>query len=155
MSADLKWTTHIDHVCSKASKRLFAIRILKRNGAEQRDLRNFYCSFIRPVLEYACPVWHFSLPGFLSDQLEQIQRRVIRIINPNLSCKDGLNELNLPTLADRRDFCVKDFTRKTLVLQATFPTCYLSRTHIHIILELLETLGTLHFLRHVLYKSFL
>ena len=43
-------------------------------------------------------------------------------------------------------FCVKDFTRKTLVLQATFPTYYLSRTHIHIILE---TLGTLHFLRHV------
>jgi hypothetical protein len=112
LSADLKWTTHIDHVCSKASKRLFAIRILKRNGAEQRDLRNVYCSFIRPVLEYACPVWHFSLPGFLSDQLEQIQRRATRIINPKLSYKDGLNELNLPTLVDRRDFLCKRFYEK-------------------------------------------
>ncbi|CAB4041551.1 Hypothetical predicted protein, partial [Paramuricea clavata] len=40
LSADLKWTTHIDHICSKASKRLFAIRILKRNGVEVWDLRN-------------------------------------------------------------------------------------------------------------------
>jgi hypothetical protein len=77
LPADLKWTTHINHICSKASKRLFAIRILKRNGVELRDLRNVYCSFIRPVLEYACPVWHFSLPVFLCDQIEQIQRRAL------------------------------------------------------------------------------
>ena len=29
LSSDLKWTTHIDYVCSKASKRLYAIRTLK------------------------------------------------------------------------------------------------------------------------------
>jgi hypothetical protein len=85
LSADLKWTTHINHIYSKASKRLFAIRILKRNGVELRDLRNVYCSFIRPVLEYACPVWHFSLPVFLCDQIEQIQRRALKIIYRDLS----------------------------------------------------------------------
>ena len=84
LSANLKWSTHINNICSKASKRLFALRILKRNGAVQKDLRNVYCSFIRPVLEYACPVWHFSLPVFLSDQIEQIQRRSVKIICPGL-----------------------------------------------------------------------
>ena len=102
LSADLKWTTHINHICSKVSKSLFAIRILKRNGVELRDLRNVYCSFIRPVLEYACPVSHFSLPVFLCDQIEQIKRPALKIIYPGLSYKDGLNELNLPTFVDRR-----------------------------------------------------
>jgi hypothetical protein len=32
LSSNLKWNTHIDYMCSKASKRLFALRMLKRNG---------------------------------------------------------------------------------------------------------------------------
>ena len=109
LSADLKWSTHINSICAKASKRLFALRILKRNGAVQKDLRNVYCSFIRPVLEYACPVWHFSLPAFLSDEIEQIQRRSVKIICPGLSYTDGLKKLDLTALVDRREFLCKRF----------------------------------------------
>jgi hypothetical protein len=54
-------------------------------------------------------VWHFSLPVFLCDQIEQIQRRALKIIYPDLSYKDGLNELNLPTLVDRRVSLCKRF----------------------------------------------
>jgi hypothetical protein len=36
------------------------------------------CAFIRPVLEYASPVWHFSLPQFLAEQIESIQKRTLR-----------------------------------------------------------------------------
>jgi hypothetical protein len=135
LSADLKWTTHINHICSKASKRLFAIRILKRNGVKVWDLRNVYCSFIRPVLEYACPVWHFSLPVFLCDQIEQIQRRALKIIYPDLSYKDGLNELNLPTLVDRRVSLCKRFyennfgtsskTSDLMLLHMLLSICYI------------------------------
>ena len=89
-SSDLKWSAHINNVCSKASKRLFALRILKRNGAVQKDLRNVYCSFIRPVLEYTCLVWLFSLPAFLSDEIEQIQQRSVKIICPGLSTTYGV-----------------------------------------------------------------
>ena len=109
LSADLKWSTHINSICAKASKRLFALRILKRDGAVQKDLRNVYCSFIRPVLEYACPVWHFSLPAFLSDEIEQIQRRSVKIICPGLSYTDRLKELDLTALVDRREFLCKRF----------------------------------------------
>ena len=42
LCADLKWSEHINNVYSKASKRLFAPRILKWNGAVQKDLRNVY-----------------------------------------------------------------------------------------------------------------
>ncbi|CAB4001956.1 Hypothetical predicted protein [Paramuricea clavata] len=74
LTSDLKWSAHIRDISSKASKRLYALRILRRNGVQPSDLRTVYCSFIRPVLEYACPVWHTSLPKFLTDELEHIQR---------------------------------------------------------------------------------
>ena len=81
LTSDLKWTKHVTHICSKASKRLYALRLLKRNGVQSRDLQKVYCSFARPILEYACPVWHSSLSILLSDQLEHIQKGALRIIS--------------------------------------------------------------------------
>ena len=78
LSGSTPGTTHIGHICSKASKRLYALKLLKRSGVQSRDLRLVYCSFIRPFVEYACLVWHSSLPLFLSDQVEHIQRVQLR-----------------------------------------------------------------------------
>lgn len=114
LSNNLKWDIHIEHVCSKASKRLYALRILRRSGVPSNDLRSVYCSFIRPVLEYACPVWHSSLTSKLDDEVEKIQRRAVRIICPRLSYADGLVELKLPTLFGRRETLCKSFYLKVL-----------------------------------------
>ena len=114
LSNNLKWDIHIEHVCTKASKRLYALRILRRSGVPSKDLRSVYCSFIRPVLEYACPVWHSSLTSKLDDEVEKIQRRAIRIICPRLSYAAGLVELKLPTLFDRRETLCKSFYSKVL-----------------------------------------
>ena len=114
LSSDLKWSTHIEAVCAKASKRLFALRSLKRSGVPPRDLRSVYSYFIRPVLEYVCPVWHTSLTRKLSDQLEQIQRRALRIIVPRLPYTNGLNELDLATLEERRESLCKSFYKNNL-----------------------------------------
>ena len=46
---------------------------LKRAGISQLDLVTVYISVVRPVLEYACPVWHTNLPTYLSDSIELIQ----------------------------------------------------------------------------------
>ena len=113
LSSDHKWSTHVEAVCA-ASKRLFALRSLKCSGVSPRDLRLVYSYFIRPVLEYACPVWHTSLPRKLSDQLEQIQRRALRIIVPHLSYTNGLNELDLTTLEERRESLCKSFYKSNL-----------------------------------------
>lgn len=106
IQSDLKWNLHIEATCSKASKRLYALRCLKRSGVSPKDLRTVYSCFIRPVLEYACPVWHSSLTLSLCDNLEQIQRRATKIILPSMSYSDRLMELDLPTLRERRqDLC--------------------------------------------------
>ena len=35
LTSDLKWAFHIEHICSKASKRLCALRTLKRSGVRR------------------------------------------------------------------------------------------------------------------------
>jgi len=57
----LKWTQHVDALSSKVSTRLHFLKLLKRSGASINDLVCFYTSVVRPVLEYACLVWHSSL----------------------------------------------------------------------------------------------
>ena len=64
LSSDLKWTTHTDYMCSKASKRSYALRFLKRYGTQPRDLRSVYYYFVRPILQYASPVRPSLLPVF-------------------------------------------------------------------------------------------
>ena len=78
LSSDLTWNAHVDTIVSKARKRVFTIYQLKRAGIRQCDLLRVYVSVIRPVLEYACPVWHTSLPMYLSDNIETIQKRCLR-----------------------------------------------------------------------------
>ncbi|KAK2179169.1 hypothetical protein NP493_505g01046 [Ridgeia piscesae] len=48
---------------------------LKRAGITQKDLVSVYVSVVRPVLEYACPVWHTNLPQYLSDNIEVIPKK--------------------------------------------------------------------------------
>ncbi len=64
-TCDLEWT-YIRYISSKASKFLYALRILRRNGVQPSDLTTVYCSFVRPVVEYACPVWRTSSVGNFS-----------------------------------------------------------------------------------------
>ena len=74
---------------------------LKRAGIRQTDLVNVYVSVVRPVLEYACPVWHTNLPKYLSENIEMIQKRALKSIFPNKGYfvwKTGCNMFHLMIL---------------------------------------------------------
>ena len=68
-----------------------------------------YASVIRPVLEYACPVWDTSLPNYLSDVIEMIQQRVLRSIYPGLHYDDILVLVSLQSLKTKRDSICKAY----------------------------------------------
>ena len=90
ITSNLSWDQHVTYICSKASKRLYAIRLLKRTGVSISDLARIFCSVVRPILEHGCQVWHFSLTEKLSTQIEQIQRRATKIIvSENLPYDEG------------------------------------------------------------------
>lgn len=103
ISSNLKWNNHISELVRKAAPRLYYLRQLKRSRIAPKDLLLFYTTCIRSTLEYACPVFHRALPEYLSDDLERIQRRALRIISPDLSYSKALETHGLQTLRERRE----------------------------------------------------
>ena len=71
-----------------------------------------YTSSVRYLLEYALPVWQ-SIPGYLSDKTESIQKRALEIVFPPAdSYSDALELARMKTLAYRRDNICKEYMYK-------------------------------------------
>ena len=112
LSDDLKWNAHIDYIYTKACKRLYALRILVRVGVKKRSIIKVYVTMIRPILEYAVPVWQ-SIPEHLCQKIESIQRRALRIIFPEAgSYNEALQLTKLDTLFNRRVSICKGYMNK-------------------------------------------
>jgi hypothetical protein len=102
ISKDLKWIEHVDYICNKASKRLYASRLLKRSSIPSGKLVRVYATCVRPILEFSCEVWHYSLAQYLSDEIKSIQRRALRIIFSDLKYEDALVRAGVVSLILRR-----------------------------------------------------
>ncbi len=59
--SDLRWDGQVDHLLSSANRKLFSLRRLNKFGVRDQELVIIYTRYVRPVLEYAVPVWHRSL----------------------------------------------------------------------------------------------
>ena len=94
ISDDLLCNVHIEHEVKKANKRLYALPALKKSGLTITQLVQVYCSIVRSVLEYACPVWA-ALSKYLEDAIESVQKRALRIGLPNCHYDDALIQSGL------------------------------------------------------------
>ena len=99
---NFKWDKQIDSMVAKANTRNYFITILKRSGVQFDGLVRCYCTFVRPLLEYAAPVWHPGLTIQQSDVLEQVQRQVFGVLLPDSSYSEARHISGLPTLSERR-----------------------------------------------------
>ena len=97
ISVVLKWNTHITHIVSKACKRLYFLSLLKRSGADRSSLLTVFTTCIRPVLEYGCQASSYGITQYLSDEIERIQKRALKIIHPDLSSRESLEATLLPS----------------------------------------------------------
>lgn len=114
VSADLRWNRHINYIAGKANSRLHFLRQIKRAAVSVDQMLYFYIAYIRPVLEYAAPVWHTGLTTELSDQLESLQKRALRIIYggssfTNYTYEPFCEKLGILTLHARREELSKNF----------------------------------------------
>ena len=101
------WNLHIETIVKKANKRKYYIIQLKRSGVPSDELIKVYKSLIRPLVEYACQVWHSSVPQYLSNFIEGVQEGVLKIVFPDLDYTDALKHSNLASLHDRREVMCK------------------------------------------------
>ncbi|XP_071947425.1 uncharacterized protein [Antedon mediterranea] len=101
---NLKWEMHIHDIVAKACRRLYTLIILKKAKAPSKDLLQVYTCYIRPLVEYACPVWHSSITKDQTKSIERIQKRALRIIYGMnyVSYESALKLSDLPSLVNRR-----------------------------------------------------
>ena len=62
MANDLTWNDYVTEMTKKANKRLYFLTQSKRAGVPKQDLALFYVSFVRPIIDYAAPVFFNGLP---------------------------------------------------------------------------------------------
>jgi len=115
LDAGLSWMIHINTILSKASKRLYFLEQLRRAGVPPQQLLHFYTAVICPALEYASPVWHYSITRAQSQHLKSIQKRAVHIMfsfTRGMSYPNVLFVANLNSLKDRRDkFFAEPFSK--------------------------------------------
>ena len=109
LSSDLKWNEHVAYIVKKSSRRLHMLRLLKRANADKKTLITVYRTCIRPILEYCNQIWHFNIPEYLSNDIERIQRRALKIIHPSLSYNEALVVCNMSSLHLRREQLCRTF----------------------------------------------
>ena len=96
---------------------MYMLYQLKRAGIGQHDLVTIYIYvsviiIIRPVLEYACPVWHTNLNRHLTESIEIVQKRALNCIYPGNEFADILCLTNLQCLKERRDSLCNKYFKK-------------------------------------------
>ena len=103
----LHWQEHIHKFLAKANRKLAVFQCLTgmQWGFRSKQLTEVYKTYIRPVLEYASPVWHPNLPSTSSAALNSFQGRALRMIHamPKQTCIAALEvESNITPLHIRR-----------------------------------------------------
>jgi hypothetical protein len=104
IQCDLRWDDHVNSVVNKASK---ILGMLRRNVSccTRSTKATAFLSLVRPLLEYASPVWDPYRTKHI-DALEMVQRRGARFVMSDYrytsSVTTMLSDLKWPSLADRR-----------------------------------------------------
>jgi hypothetical protein len=89
-SSGLSWNHHVSYMLNKISKRYYIIYQMVKVGVTSSDIITVYCSMIPSVLDYACSLWHCGLTQAQSRDIEEVQKRCLKIVFPDLSYNDAL-----------------------------------------------------------------
>ena len=125
LSSDLKWNIHVQKTCSKANS---VLNLLRRNfhKCSQKSKELAYKSLVRPILEYASPIWNPYQESLQAD-IEQVHRRAARFVTNNYIYEPGtvsniMNTLQWKSLRRRREDSSLVLFYKGLKGKAAIPT---------------------------------
>ena len=128
LTNDLKWSVNTTNICKKVNQRLYLVRKLKHFGLQKEELITAWRSILRPITEYAVPLWHSGLTEKDSYRIELLQKKALGIIlgcvyvdnkryysldNKIVSYDEALQKLSLTTLNQRREVLTTKFAIDT------------------------------------------
>ncbi|GFS82594.1 reverse transcriptase domain-containing protein [Trichonephila clavipes] len=113
LDPELRFSKHIEQTANKALGKLNILRKLSGTSWGSRP-QTLKCTLIRPVLEYATPIW---TPASISvkRKLDSVQHRAAKIIIGAVSSTNNEKpeqECGLPPLESRRNLATIKFTNK-------------------------------------------
>ncbi|GFX79237.1 reverse transcriptase domain-containing protein [Trichonephila clavipes] len=116
LDPELRFSKHIEQTANKTLGKLDILRKLCRTswGSRPQTLKSTFCTVIRPVLEYATPIW---TPASISvkRKLDSVQHRAAKIIIGAVSSTNNEKaeqECCLLPLESRRKLATIKFTNK-------------------------------------------
>ncbi|GFV91365.1 RNA-directed DNA polymerase from mobile element jockey [Trichonephila clavipes] len=116
LDPELRFSKHIEQTANKALGKLNILRKLSGTswGSRPQTLKSIFCTVIRPVLEYATPIW---TPASISvkRKLDSVQHKAAKIIIGAVSSTNNEKaeqECGLPPLESRRKLATIKFTNK-------------------------------------------
>ena len=87
ISKDLKWYTQVSNVCTKANRTLCFLRC-NLSPCPQDVKETAYKRLVRPILEYASPVW--DPHGIVVwEELKKVQNHAARFVTGNYNFETG------------------------------------------------------------------
>ena len=126
---DLKWEENTSLNCSKASSKLYILSKLKLFGLQIEALINIWKVMLRPITEYAAPLWHSGLSDADTKIIEYLQKKVLGMIlgtifidhkkyykirNEPVTYAYELQKYGLTTLHQRREVLTQKFALETI-----------------------------------------
>ena len=122
ISDDLRWNENTDFIVSKAMKRLWTLRRLRKLGFDNSFILDVYTKEIRSVLEYAVPIWHGALTAKDSEKIERVQKIVLKFLlrHKYSSYTEACKEFGISKLAQRREklclkFALKEYKKSSSI----------------------------------------
>ena len=104
LTTNLRWSDQTTYLCKKAANKFWMLRRMKILGIDPSITVDFYFKEIRSICEMACQVLHSGLTKQQSQDIENIQKKSLKIILGNLysTYEEACTLLNAEPLSDRR-----------------------------------------------------
>ena len=118
LTNDLRWKENTAEIVKKVNKRFYQLCRLRQFGVKQKERLTTWKVLIRPITEYAAPLWHSGLLECDKHKLENLQkkalglilgttyidyRRYYKINGQPVSYELALKSCDLTPLAERRE----------------------------------------------------
>ena len=113
---DFSFAAHIKNVVKTVNASLQTLNGMRRfsENTENRSM----LTYVRPILEYACPVWAPSAiaTAYLCQELESVQKRAVSIIlgSRDIPYEKALEPLELPSLQNQYETLIMSFGKVLL-----------------------------------------
>ena len=116
LTENMKTNKHIQYLLQISYKRMWAISKLAKAGISHKDIIHFFNVKIRSVLETNCPVFHSMMTKEQSDDIERLQKILLRTLlrHRYTTYEEACILLDIQTLEYRRSQLCLKFALKIL-----------------------------------------